>query len=424
MIDIQKEPPLQQVISDLFRDFKGDEIGGQHASRGFNFQVWHAVLEALKGYKTGEDYAVVLEWQQDIAVLNSSTAPTKVRFVQLKKLEAATHWKLKHLIESEKKDDAPATVQATPLTIAVDGISAKKNQKTKPKEPKPSILAKLYAHRRRFKELSQSRLEFASNAKFEIPDAVGNRHMLSSFELIDLDNKVRDDLEAQVKSQLKLMTDEEVDFSDFGLLVSECPVNDPYKHIAGELAEMQIGNELKLSGAATMLAVLVIASYVHQRAGTTRFAKNFQELLLRAVTRSDIEKFLVAANVAGTSTEELVQDVISRLNAEVAPFTLVNKMGRELSRACVEITNRTGPAPMAAAHLKTLYVMNTEYEALPKVVDIFAAWHDDFIKLALPDAHLYNREFLYCLMSMIIKNANPIQQLPFIPTSSQPEDKE
>ena len=101
---IQKELPLQQVISDLFRDFNGDEIGGQHASRGFNFQVWHAVLEALKAYKTGEDYAVVLEWQQDVAVLNSSTSPTEVRFVQLKKHEAATHWKLKHLIEPEKID--------------------------------------------------------------------------------------------------------------------------------------------------------------------------------------------------------------------------------------------------------------------------------------------------------------------------------
>jgi hypothetical protein len=89
MIGIQKELPLEQVVSDLFRDFKGDETGGQHASRGFNFQVWHAVLEALKAYETGEDYAVVLEWQQDVAVLNSSTAPTKVRFVQLKKHETS-----------------------------------------------------------------------------------------------------------------------------------------------------------------------------------------------------------------------------------------------------------------------------------------------------------------------------------------------
>jgi hypothetical protein len=96
------EPSLQQVASDLFRDFKEDEIGGRHAIRGFSFQVWHAVLEALRAHRTGDDYAVVLEWQQDVAVLDSSLAATGVRFVQLKKHEASTHWKLNHLIASHR----------------------------------------------------------------------------------------------------------------------------------------------------------------------------------------------------------------------------------------------------------------------------------------------------------------------------------
>ncbi|MHA6839803.1 dsDNA nuclease domain-containing protein [Ralstonia pseudosolanacearum] len=431
MIGIQKELPLEQVVSELFRDFKGDEIGGQHASRGFNFQVWHAVLEALKAYKSGEDYAVVLEWQQDVAVLNSSTTPTTVRFVQLKKHETATHWKLHHLIAPEKGDDPPAAndaaTDASPsgdVQPPVDGKPAKNPRKTKPKAPKPSFLAKLYAHRRRFKELAQSRLEFASNAKYEIPDAAGATTMLSSIELTGLDGKVREDLEEKVRAQLGVPTDEPIDLSDFGLLVSECPIADPHKHVAGELAEMQIGSELKLSGAATMLAVLVIASYVHQRAGTTRFAKNLQELLERAITRSDVDKYLNAANDAQISTEEQVQDVINRLNFELAPFALVSKMKRELSRACVEITNRAGPTPMVAAHLKALYEKNAEYSQFPKVVDIFAAWYEDFQKLKLPNAYLYLREYLYCLMSMIIQNANPIQQLPSVSSGSQSEDEE
>jgi hypothetical protein len=430
MIGIQKELPLEQVVSDLFRDFKGDEIGGQHASRGFNFQVWHAVLEALKAYKTGEDYAVVLEWQQDVAVLNSSTAPTAVRFVQLKKNETATHWKLNNLIAPEKCDDQPtsndAAAEASPSSAALphaDGTPAKKPRKIKPKTPKPSFLAKLYAHRRRFKDLAKSRLEFASNAKYEIHNGVGTTTMLSSIELMALDSKVREDLEEKVRAQLGVPAEEPIDFSDFGLFVSECPIADPHKHVAGELAEMQIGSELQLSGAATILAVLVIASYVHQRAGVTRFAKNLQELLERAVTRSDIDTYLVAANDARISTEEQVQEVISRLNAELAPFSMVSRMKRELLRACVEITNRAGPVPRVAAYLKVLYEKNAEYEKLSKVVDAFEAWYEDFQNLKLPDAHLYKREYLYCLMSMITQNANPIQQLPPVSFSSQSEDK-
>lgn len=431
MIGIQEELPLEQVVSDLFRDFKGDETGGQHASRGFNFQVWHAVLEALKAYETGKDYAVILEWQQDVAVLNSSTAPTEARFVQLKKHETSTHWKLKHLITPENVEDQPAANDSMANaslpgdTQAPTGTTpAKKPRKTKAKSSKPSFLAKLYEHRRRFKELKRSRLEFASNAQFEITDAVGAKTMLASCELMTLDEKVREELEEKMRIQLGVPADEPIDLSDFGLLVSDCPTADSHKHVAGQLAEMQLDGELQLSGAATMLAVLVIASYVHQRAGKIRFAKNLQELLERAVTRSDVDKYLAAANDARVSTEEHVQDVIDRLNLEIAPFGVVRKMKRELSRACVEITNRAGPVPIVAAHLKSLFENNAEYEEFSKVIDIFAAWYQDFQKLELPDAHLYTREYLYCLMSMIIQNANPIQQLPSVPSGTQSEDKE
>lgn len=294
----------------------------------------------------------------------------------------------------------------------------------KPKKSKPSFLAKLYQHRRRFKDLALSRLEFVSNARFEIADSSGGVKMLHGVELMDLDDKVREDLEKKVRTQLELPADEVIDFTNVGLLVSDCPMADAHKHVAGELAEMQIANDLKLSGAATMIAVLVIAAYVHQRAGTLRFAKNLHDLLERAVTRNDISRYLAAANDARVSTEDMVLDVISRLNIEVAPFATVNKMKRELSRTCVDITNRAGPVPMVAAHLKLLYETNPAYQAIPKVIDLFAAWHEDYLNLSLPHAHLYGREYLYCLMSMIIQDANPIQHLPPVSTGPQLKDKE
>lgn len=427
MIGIQTALPLEQVVSDLFHDFKEDEIGGQHAMRGFNFQVWHAVLEALRAYKTGEDYAVVLEWQQDVAVLNSSEAPTRVRFIQLKKHETATHWKLHHLSEPEKEElraaanDAAST--STPAPTA-DGKPAKAPRKTKPKKPKQSFLAKLYAHRRRFKELQGARLVFASNAKYEIPDGAGGHSMETSFELSHLDTKLLTELENKMRDQLNVPAEEAINFADMGLTVSDCPVSDSHKFLAGELAEMQIGSELNLSGEATMLAVLVIASYVHLRGSSTKKAKNLQELLERGVTRSDVDRYLVAANDARQSTQELVQEVMNRLNIEVAPFGVVIKMGRELSRACVEITNRAGPAPLIAAHLKALYEQNEEYDDMPMVTNRLEAWYEDFQKLELPEARAYRREYLYCLMSMIIQNANPIQQLPSIPIDSQSKDEQ
>lgn len=435
MITAPTEPPLQQVASDLFRDFKGDEIGGRHAIRGFSFQVWHAVLEALRAHRTGDDYAVVLEWQQDVAVLDSSLAPTGVRFVQLKKHEASTHWKLNHLIASPKGKDEDAQTEADeadtsgaggaetvpPLEPAKSGKAAKAKA---PKKPKPSILAKLYAHRRRFKALGKSRLEFSSDAQFEIPDGTGTNSLHSSVELSDADSSVQQAIEAKLREQLGLDPAEPVDFSDFALVVSDCPVNEPHKYLAGELAEMQLESELNLSGSATILAVLIIASYVNLRAGSTRHAKNFAELLDRAVTRGDIDLYLAAADEESVSAQELVEEVIERLNIEAAPFALVKNMKRQVVRACMEITNRAGPVPVVTAHLKALYESNSEYDSLPQVSNIFSAWYEDFQLLQLSEARPYSREYIYCLMSMIIQNANPTKQLPSVPAGPQPEDSQ
>jgi hypothetical protein len=426
MIGIQTELPLEQVVSDLFRDFKGDETGGQHAMRGFNFQVWHAVLEALREYKTGEDYAVVLEWQQDVAILNSSKAPTRIRFLQMKKHETSNHWKFKELTEPGKEElpaaanDGDASAATEP---ADDGEAAKPGKKTRAKKPKQSFLAKLYAHRRRFKDLAGARLVFVSNAKYEIPDGVGGKNMESSFELTSLDVKLLTELEGKMRAQLQVPDAEAINLVDIGLAVSDCPLSDSHKFLAGELAEMQIGSELNLSAEATILAVLVIASYVHLRGSSTKKAKNLQEILERGVTRADVDRYLAAANDARQSTQDLVKDVIDRLDREEAPFTLVTKMRRELSRACVEITNRAGPAPVIAAHLKALHETKNEYENISRVTDILSTWYEDFQKLEIPEARDSKREYLYCLMSMIIQNANPIQQLPPVPTDSQSEDK-
>lgn len=427
------EPPLQQVASDLFRDFKGDEVGGRHAIRGFSFQVWHAVLEALRAHRTGDDFAVVLEWQQDVAVLDSSVVPTGVRFVQLKKHETSTHWKLSHLIASPKTKDEGAQIIVDEADAGEPGEAktgmlpepARKLAKSKAsKKPKPSILAKLYAYRRRFQTLGKSRLEFSSDAQFDMPDGLGGSSLQSSVELGTAHPSVQKTIEAKLREQLGLDATEVIDFSDFALVVSDCPVNEPHKYLAGELAQMQLESELNLSGSATILAVLIIASYVNLRAGSTRHAKNFPELLRRAVTRSDIDRYLAAADEETVSVRELVEEIIERLNIETAPFSLVRNMKRQVVRACMEITNRAGPVPVVTAHLKALYEASSEYGSLPRVTDIFSAWFDDFQQLQLSEARPYSREYIYCLMSMITQNANPTKQLPSVPAGPQPKDSQ
>ena len=415
------EPPLQKVLTDLFHDFEGDEIGGRHAIKGFSFQVWLAVLEALRAHRKPDDYAVVLEWQQDIALLNSSTAPTTVRFVQLKKNESTLKWTLPSLLVVGNAEDDDAAVDTQDDAVVTPATGKGKTSK-KPKKPKPSILAKLYVHRRRFAGLTKAGLVFASDAPFEVPKAAGGTSMVSGIPLNTLPVPARNNIEKKIRAQLDVPAGETIDLDDFELLVTDCPVVDPHKFVAGECAEMQLATGLELSGKATMLAVLVIASYVNLRAASTRHAKNFNELLQRAVTRAEVTGYLAAANDQAVPTSDHVQSVIDRLNAEIAPPAVVRQMRREMARACVQISDRTTATPMIASRLKDVYTTKGEYPGVARLTDMFETWYRDLEKRSPPDFGLFRREYLYCLMAMIYEDANPTKHLPPVPADPQPEN--
>ena len=415
------EPPLQKVLTDLFHGFEGDEIGGRHAIKGFSFQVWLAVLEALRAHRKPDDYAVVLEWQQDIALLNSSTTPTTVRFVQLKKNESTLKWTLPSLLVVGNAEDDDAAVDTQDDAVVTPATGKGKTSK-KPKKPKPSILAKLYVHRRRFAGLTKAGLVFASDAPFEVPKAAGGTSMVSGIPLNTLPVPARNNIEKKIRAQLDVPAGETIDLDDFELLVTDCPVVDPHKFVAGECAEMQLATGLELSGKATLLAVLVIASYVNLRAASTRHAKNFNEILQRAVTRAEVTGYLAAANDQAVPTSDHVQSVIDRLNAEIAPPAVVRQMRREMARACVQISDRTTATPMIASRLKDVYTTKGEYPGVARLTDMFETWYRDLEKRSPPDFGLFRREYLYCLMAMIYEDANPTKHLPPVPADPQPEN--
>ena len=416
------ELPLQKVLTDIFHDFEGDEIGGRHAIKGFSFQVWLAVLEVLRAHRKPDDYAVVLEWQQDIALLNSSSAPTTVRFVQLKKNESTLKWTLPGLLAVENAKDDDTAVDAQDDAAATPATGKGKGKGKNAKKPKPSILAKLYVHRRRFADLTKAGLVFASDAPFEVPMAAGGTSMVSGIPLSALPVPARNNIEEKLRAQLDVPAGEAIDLDDFELLVTDCPAVDPHKFVAGECAEMQLATGLELSGKATLLAVLVIASYVNLRAASTRHARDFDELLRRAVTRSEVTGYLAAANDQAVPTSDHVQSVIDRFNADSAPPAVVRAMRREMTRACVQISDRTTATPMIASRLKDVYTTKGEYPGVVRLTDMFETWYRDLEKLSPPDFGLFRREYLYCLMAMIYEDANPTKHLPPVPADPQPEN--
>lgn len=409
------QPSLFDVAS-IFKDYSGDETGGVHAIRGFSFQVWQAVLEALGAHATGEDYAVVMEWQQDIALLDSSSSPTKVTFKQLKKNESSAHWTLPALLNPP--DEKPATQPAAGAS------TSKPKRKTTRSAGKVSVLAKLYFHRRRFGQVAPTGLVFASNAPLYIEADDGSKEKLSKATFSALPATTKTKVTAALRSQLEIPAGEAIDLDCITFEVTNCPLEQAHKYAIGELVEhCQLGKIQPLV-TSPFVAVCLIASYIQQRAGSTSFAKDFPALLERAVTRADVTSYLAAANDAHVSTQDLVEQVISRLDRELADFEVVQEMQEELNAACAEITNRASALWVTVEALSALYKGRGSYRTNGPLKDRFAAWRDDFRAGATAASAPFNDGFLYCLMAMIIKNARPIQHLSTTSTSSQPKVEE
>lgn len=416
-------PSLDDVLS-LFKDYSGDETGGLHAIRGFNFQVWQAVLETLRAHATGDDYAVVLEWQQDIALLDSSTAPTKITFIQLKKNESSHHWTLHALttVGAETSaaagvlphSDAPDAPQGLATTVGTPKLS----------KAKQSILAKLYFHRRRFADVTPTKLIFASNAPFYVPasDVEGSEQTLSEVKLHELPTTPLTKVTAAISKQLGVPSSEPIDLHDFSLAVTTCPTEDAHKFAIGELVELCALKKIEPLVTAPFAAVCLIASYINQRAGKRTFAMDFPTLLGRAVTRTDVTLYLAAANDSHVSTQDLVDKVIARLNSEVADFDMIQGMEAQLNSACAEVTNRASMVWPVIEALAQLHQANNGYKTLGSHLSIrFPAWLSDLRTLKFGEAKTFNDGYLYCLMAMIIQNAKPVQHLSATTSSSKPE---
>jgi hypothetical protein len=409
------QPSLLDVSS-LFKDYSGDETGGVHAIRGFSFQVWQAVLEALGAHATGEDYAVVMEWQQDIALLDSSTSPTKVTFKQLKKNESAAHWTLPALLSPP--DEKPLAQPAASAT------TQKPKKKSTRSAGKVSVLAKLYFHRRRFGQVAPTRLVFASNAPLYIEAEDGCKQNLSKAAFSALPTTTQTKVSAALRTQLEVPASEAIDLNCITFEVTNCPLEQAHKYAIGELVEQcQLGNIQPLV-TAPFVAVCLIASYIQQRAGSSSFAKDFATLLERAVTRADITSYLAAANDSHVSTQDLVEQVISRLDRELEDFEVVQGMQEELNAACAEITNRASAVWTTVEALSALNKERDSYRAKGPLKERFSTWRDDFRAGASAAVAPFNDGFLYCLMAMIVKNARPIQHLSTTSADTQPKAEE
>ncbi|WP_250514186.1 dsDNA nuclease domain-containing protein [Caballeronia sp. INDeC2] len=80
------------------RDLASDEKTGVNASLGFTYQHWYAALLAIERLGVMDDYLIILEFKEDVAIVDSPEQPSRAEFHQVKKNEQSGIWTLRDLL--------------------------------------------------------------------------------------------------------------------------------------------------------------------------------------------------------------------------------------------------------------------------------------------------------------------------------------
>jgi hypothetical protein len=260
------------------------ETSGTSSANRFGFQRTWALCHLLHLHATEEPYVLLLEFHDDVVVLDRDTDPQSVDFFQVK-TRANGHWTIKNLLKISEPSGAKRTRSEAPLEADPT------TEPDTPTNPSPrSILGKLLVHCRNFSP-QVGRLCLVSNVSFNAPLANGtNSKKHESLSLADLSPDALTSVRDAMKAELAI--EPEPPWEKVMLLTTGISIHEHETYGAGRLAKFL---EARKPGARFAVQPLfrTICSELGRRSTNEWEPTSYEELCLKkGIRRSDFEAFL------------------------------------------------------------------------------------------------------------------------------------
>lgn len=312
--------PARDDLESLLRDTPQDEKGGATATLGFTFQHWWAALRVVELLEREEDFAVGLELKEDVAVLDSVSAPRTVEFCQVKKSERSGLWTLSNLkVKGPRRQDGTY---------------------------EPSILAKLYSRKLEFLGHPVG-LRFVSNVGFSIPEASGRGVPTVDAGLDVLSEEAANELRDVIASQLG-KTRSDIEHSALRVHRTNLPLGEQEKFVGGKLSDLAASGRLPFTLAQTSVAARVLAAEVQSRAASTAYARDFAQLRPRLISKQDAVEILSKVSASKPPLLVALDEAIETLERCSYPFVQLRSIKLERAQVCSHATDRTNQLFRAA----------------------------------------------------------------------------
>lgn len=292
---------------DILNDSLTKERGGRHGGKGHEFQRYWALCHLLQVDLKKDDYLLLLEFIEDVAVMNSDIAPDKMELFQLK-----------------KKEGSPS--KWTKATLA------------KPPKEGKSILAKLHDSKSIAKD-ETSAIAFVSNAPVELKLSSGDDPMgLSEFSASQIDAGLLTDLKSSVAKELGCDVGE-IDFANLKFIRSPLAMDDLENHATGRVSTFLATKFPDHSPRADVLCK-AIYSEIKVKATSTEEAANFGDLKrIRGISKQQFSA-MVALTLSRKSDSDVIAGFLTGLAQESVPYVQRDAIKKAARRFIVEKAGR------------------------------------------------------------------------------------
>lgn len=289
--------------NDKLNDGLTKEIGGRHGGKGHEFQRYWALCHLLDRDLEGKDYLILMEFIEDIAILNDSNQPDAIFLYQLKKLQKGVWSKTKL---SNSKDN-------------------------------PSILAKLIQSQK-ITPIPNSSISFVSNAPIDLALNTGlDSTTLTHFNGDDIDTTLFKELKVKLADELKVEQDT-INLTNISFIKSPLSLDDLENHVIGVVANYLTKINPDHCARADVL-MTALYTEIKVKATCTEKANSFEDLRrLRGITKNQFSNML-AQVVARKPVQDVLTDAINRLENEGVPFNQRKNIKEAATRLIVDRLN-------------------------------------------------------------------------------------
>ncbi len=238
------------------------EAGGSIAANRTDYQQSWAFCILLTLHEQDDDYAVLLDFHDDVVVLDSASDPKAMEFYQVKSKQSG-NWTITQLLKCPKgKED----------------------------ELGLSICGKMYANKLAFPNVTKS-LNFVTNARFKVHlEGAEKEAEIDEFEVRQLSKEIGEDCAKALRKEHKLS--DELEEVPMRFRNEALPHREHQDQVLGRFTTF-LERQKPDGKFAVGVAFRAITSFIARKTGEERQPTNRTDLLLlKAITRSEFEDML------------------------------------------------------------------------------------------------------------------------------------